>query len=101
VVWDQALPPGSESVVLESAFAIGVGLHLRLRAVTSGRLHRLKVAQPTELVLAGAEMVMRDARYVQSDGDRLPKRAQTAAVVLALTGSGHQTPASSRPERPT
>ena len=84
--WGTLLPPGSdEFLMLQSAFAISAGLHLRLRAVSSGRTYRMKVAQPTELVLDGTRLRIEDACYVQWDRVKLGRSALGAALVLSLT----------------
>jgi hypothetical protein len=86
VAWGTPLPPGSdEALILRSAFAISAGLHLRLRAASSGRTYKMKVAQPTELVLDGIRLRIEDARYVQWDRGKLTRIPSGAALVLSLT----------------
>jgi hypothetical protein len=85
VVWGRALPVGgSEALVLESAFAISAGLHLRLRADLGGRTYRMKVAQPTGAVMDGSRLRIEDARYVQWERARLTRLPQSAALLLSL-----------------
>lgn len=84
-VWGTALPVGSgEVLVLESAFAISAGLHLRLREELSGRRYRMKVAQPTGVVMAGSRLHIEDARYVQWERARLTRMPQRPALLLSL-----------------
>ena len=85
VVWGTALPGGiGEVLVLESAFAISAGLHLRLRAESSGRTYRMKVAQPTGVVIDGTRLQVEDARYVQWERARLGRMPQSAALLIRL-----------------
>jgi hypothetical protein len=85
VVWGNALPGGIEEVlVLVSAFAISAGLHLRLRAESSGQTYRMKVAQPTGVVADGSRVQIEDARYVQWERAKLARMPQSAALLLSL-----------------
>jgi hypothetical protein len=71
-VWGAAPPVGSGDVfVLESAFAITAGLHLRLRPATGGLAHRVKVAQPEGGTVEKMGAEVRRARYVSWDGQKL------------------------------
>jgi hypothetical protein len=85
VVWGKA-PPGDigEALVLESAFAISAGLHLRLRAESSGRTYRMKVAQPTGGVADGSGLQVADARYVQWERARLARVPRSPALHVRL-----------------
>lgn len=85
VAWGTHLPVGkNELLVLEAAFAISAGLHLRLRAELSGRTYRLKVAQPTGSVMDGSRLQIMDARYVMWERASLTRVPQCAALVVSL-----------------
>ena len=92
VVWGTALPAGGgEILVLEVAFAISAGLHLRFRGESSGRRYRMKVAQPPGVVMNRSRLQIMDARYVQWERAKLTRMAQSAAFLLSLTERGGST----------
>jgi hypothetical protein len=89
VVWGDSIPAGNARVlVLESAFALSAGLHLRLRSETDGRLHHMKVAQPSGVTVDDLRAEIREARYVSWDGRRLRSAGTSKLPALVLEAEG-------------
>ena len=86
-VWGAELPgqPGLEFTV-HAVRALGPGLHLYLRP-PDGRPTNLKVAQPRDASVSDHGMEIRDAKYVQWRGRKIPKVPGAKALALSTNGS--------------
>jgi hypothetical protein len=85
LVFGEALPvEGGRVLVLERALALGAGLHLRLRSETEGRLHHLKIAQPSGVAIGRVRAEIQEARYLSWDGRRLKSAGTGKLPALVL-----------------
>ena len=85
-VWGASLATPQAVFELESAFALGAGLHLTLRPVSGGKASRLKIAQPSAAIAQGDRIEIRQAAYVSWQRARI-KRDSPAAPAVVLVGS--------------
>lgn len=80
-VWGRESTPGTEPARLESVLALGAGLHFWFRTAGGTRAH-LKVAQPSGETVSPEAVIIKNAKYVQLSGRRLPRAEGHPAVEL-------------------
>ena len=83
-VWGAPLAHSSATFQMDSVRALGAGLLIFLRQSPEGRPSLLKVAQPRASTVQGPTTEIRDARYVQWDGRRLPRVEGVSAVRIQI-----------------
>src|SRR4051812_5512562 len=88
-VWGSELPghPGSKFRV-HSVHAIGVGLHVYLRASPADSPTHLKIAQPGETTVGDTRVEIGAAKYVQWAGKKIKKAKGEKALVLVVCSDG-------------
>lgn len=78
-------PPGAPGpLILTAVNALGAGAHVFFSLGGGASMH-LKVAQPQDPTLASTAVVIRTARYVQWNGQKIPRVGSAPAVSIALT----------------
>lgn len=79
-----ALPPGlSGAPILTAVNALGAGAHAFFSAEGVASMH-LKIAQPRDLRLGPGRVVIASARYVQWNGQKIPRMGGAQAVSIEL-----------------
>src|SRR6266568_7882385 len=87
LAWDSELPGHSaETFIVQSVRALGAGLHLYLRPLPQGSPIHLKIAQPREATVDDAGVTIREAKYVQWVGRKVPKSQAAIPFVLTVVG---------------
>ena len=72
--------------IVQSVRALGPGLHFYLRPLPQGSPIHLKIAQPREATVDDAGVTIREAKYVQWAGRKVPKSQATIPFVLTVVG---------------
>lgn len=84
-LWGSPPPVPSGALVLTAVNALGAGAHVFF-SVEGGVAMHLKIAQPKELHLAPGRLVIGSAKYVQWNGQRIPRLAGATAVSIERVG---------------
>lgn len=80
-VWGRESTPGAALARVESVLALGAGLHFWFRTAGGATVH-LKIAQPWAETVSPEAVIIKNAKYVQLSGRRLPRAEGHPAVEL-------------------
>lgn len=81
-----APPPGSPSrLTITAVNTLGAGAHVFFASSDGASMH-LKIAQPKDPHVESEAVMIRSARYVQWNGQRIAPTEGTPAVSITLTG---------------
>ena len=87
LIWGESVPGPCR---IQSARALGPGLHLFVNCAGERRPTHIKIAQPKFATIAEESFEIGDAKYVQCAGKTMPRTAEVPAVCIKGSTASRQ-----------
>lgn len=92
LAWEAELPGHSAATfTVHSVQAFGAGLHLYLRPLPQGPAIHLKIAQPRHATVDSAGVTIREVKYIEWAGRKVPRSEVAIPFVLTVVGGSPAT----------